>query len=154
MKKIMLVACMFMLGMIASAKADDTTSTVTVDPIGVNLSDIVKSARIGAFYAMYPRGMTLACAYTPLVSFHTTDATEIANLNIGGVINADDTTHGSPYTGIGLRLDSVLAKTFSGTWSKTHISTASLPTMELMLGTTWYSPTHEWLIGPSLAIKF
>ncbi|MFA6582678.1 MAG: hypothetical protein WCS77_00120 [Elusimicrobiaceae bacterium] len=129
------------------------SSSVVVDPVGINLSSVFGKLRGGTLYTFVPQGMTLGTLYAPIVSFHANDGTELITLNAGAAINVAD-GKGSPLASIGCRLDGMLKKSTAGEWAKTHITTAELPPIEFAAAGMWYAPEHTWTLGVNLAVRF
>lgn len=139
----------------ASAKTETvvTATSVVVDPIGIDLSTVFGKLRGGTLYTFVPEGMTLATLYAPVVSYHDDTGLELVNLNAGAALNTAD-GKGSPLFSIGIRADGLLQKSTAGTWAQTHITTATLPPIELAATTMWYAPQHIWTVGLNLAVRF
>jgi hypothetical protein len=156
-KKMLLIIWAFMIigavSGIANSAETVNESGVIIEPLGLDLSSVFSKTRAGTMFVFVPKGMTLATVYAPVVSYHVADM-ELLNLNAGAALNVDDATKGSPYFALGFRLDNILTKAVSGTWAKEHLTAAKLPSMELSLAGTWYSPEHIWCGGVALAVKF
>ncbi len=161
MKKVILAAMLFLACGVGYLYADDSAATTTasttgviIEPVGLDLSSVFSKTRGGTMFIFVPKGMTLATLYAPVISFHSSDGTELINANAGAALNIDDASKGSPYFALGFRLDNLLVKSVSGAWAKEHLTTAALPSMEASIAGTWYSPEHIWCAGATLAVKF
>ena len=79
---------------------------------------------------------------------------ELANLNAGMALRVSD-AKGSPLASLGLRLDSWLNRIGAASpWLKAHASVAKLPLVEFGPALMWFGPTHRWIFGANVSVKF
>jgi len=137
---------------IAGLACADDTKTVESGGISLDLSSVFTTTRGGEFIAF--DGTTYTTLYAPVVSFHDAAGMELVNLN-GGALYDNDSTKGSPLLLLGLRADNLLKKALlSSEWLKAHATGASLPPLEAGLALSWFAPTHTWIYGINIAVKF
>lgn len=155
-RKMLLIVwvCMVVGALAGLANAADTTAVTTVEAGGISLdlSSVFTTTRGGEFIAF--DGTTYTSLYAPVVSFHDAAGLELVNLNAGAMVD-NDSVKGSPLLAFGLRADNLLKKVLlSSEWLKTHATGASLPPLEAGLALSWFSPTHTWIYGINVAVKF
>ncbi|MDD4004093.1 MAG: hypothetical protein PHW69_02685 [Elusimicrobiaceae bacterium] len=140
---------------VAAADADQTaySTAATIGPAGIDLSSVFSKLRGGTLYTFVPEGMTMGTLYAPAVSLRDSAGLELLNINAGAAINTED-GKGSPLLSLGLRADGLLKKCTAGEWAKAHVTTATLPPIELAAAGMWYAPRHIWTFGVNLAVRF
>ena len=130
-----------------AAKSEDS-----ITAYGIDVKSIFENTRIGVFLP-FKGGKSLKTVYAPLITLHSTDGIEFAAVDVGAAAYSDSLSHGYAFTSIGLRVDSIVDRAIGiSKWSKTHISSAKLPTIEAGVGAILI--TAKVVPGANLAIKF
>ena len=90
-----------------------------------NFGDFFHSMRAG--YAIDQHGKSTAIWYTAVYDFHNTAGVSMITFNVGY-----ESQLKRPSTMIGLRLDNMVPLLWSGKWGHAHVTTAKLPTLEIL----------------------
>jgi hypothetical protein len=142
MKKI-LIAILLMLP--AASQAADITA------YGLNVKDILQNTRAGVWLP-FGGGKTFKTVYTPLIWLHDSTGMEYVALDVGAAAPGD-LTQGYAFAAIGFRVDNLLDRALGiSNWVKTHVSSATLPTLEVGAGPIYMNNVVRG--GASIALRF
>ena len=142
-----LIAC----GVVSARAEGEAGAGQVITASGINIKDIVSNTRAGVWLPL-EGGKTFKTVYTPLVWVHDSSGVEFAALDVGAAAPGE-ITQGYVFVSIGLRADNLLDR-FLGIskWMKAHVSSATLPSMEMGVGGILYQSKVR--AGASLALKF
>ena len=145
MKKILIA---LLLALPAAASAQVSTD---ISAYGLNVKEILQNTRAG-IWLPFSGGKTFKTVYTPLLWLHDSAGVEYVSLDVGAAAPGS-LTQGYAFVSLGIRVDNVLDRELGITpWVKTHVSSATLPTLEVGVGTILID--NKIRGGASAALRF
>lgn len=119
---------------VSTSTASLISTTTSIDVYGIDITNIISNTRAGVALP-FSGGNSLDTVSTPLLSYHTSDGTEMANLSGGAAAYSDDTSHGYVMAVIFLRPENIVKKLINiDSWTSTHISIVNGPNIQTGVG--------------------